>query len=91
MQRLQALNHESMSEKTAVEDSPLAKRLANIRLRRRIDLASGMTGLRAWRAARPARSGHIQGMLVCAGMTPNREAPALLVDRHIQVERGGAR
>lgn len=33
LQRLQALNHESMSEKTAVEDSPLAKRLANIRLR----------------------------------------------------------
>jgi hypothetical protein len=32
-----------------------------------------------------------RGMLVCADTAPNREAPALPVDRHIEVERGGAR
>ena len=35
LQRLQALNDQPMPEKTAVEDSPLARRLADIRLRSR--------------------------------------------------------
>jgi hypothetical protein len=35
MQRLQALNDQSMPEKTDVADCPLAKRIAEIRLRRR--------------------------------------------------------
>jgi len=35
LQRLQALNDEPMTEKTVVEDSPLARRLADIRLRSR--------------------------------------------------------
>ena len=35
LQKVQSLNDESMSEKSAVEESPLAKRLADIRLRSR--------------------------------------------------------
>ncbi|MGB5465456.1 MAG: hypothetical protein WBM84_05175 [Sedimenticolaceae bacterium] len=35
MQRLQALNDQSMPEKTDIADSPLAKRIAEIRFRNR--------------------------------------------------------